>query len=258
MNHNVSLAAVLVFVTAMVVAPVAVAAPSGGTGATYAAQATETPTPDDNASVAPGEKLSGVVGVQGAEISGEVDQRTFGVQVAQANSNSSKADVVGEQLEDVEQRIDELEQRKQTLDEARENGSISEGEYRAKISRVAAELETAKALANASERTAGELPADVLAEKGINVTAIQALTDRAENLSGPEVARIAKSIAGPEVGQSMAGDKRPSEVGEVPGGAPNGTDAGPPNGTEGGAPNETDVPRNGTDQGGNTTQGGGD
>lgn len=262
MNRNATLAAVLVLVTALVVAPVAAAAPSGGPAATDAAQDTETNTPtvDDNASVEPGEKLSGVVSVQRTELEGEVDERTFGVKVARANSDSAKADVVAEQLDDVEQRIEELEQRKQTLEEARANGSMSEGEYQAKMATVAARTANAERMANASGETAQGLPADVLSEKGVNVTAIQTLKDRANELSGPEVAAIAQSIAGSDVGTSMAGAQTPGDVADqIPDEAGNGS-AGPPgdaqNGTDRGAGNGTDTgAQNGTDTGG---QDGGD
>lgn len=256
MNLDATLAAVLVLAAALVVAPVAAAAPSGGPAATFGAQDTETPTPeaDENASVAPGEKLSGAIGVQQTEIEGEVDERTFGVKVAKAGADDSKARIVADQLDDVEQRLDQLEERKQNLKDARENGSISEGQYRAEMARVVAETESARRMVNASEETAQGLPAETLAEKGVDVEAIQTLKDRAGNLSGPEVAKIAQSIAGKDIGKSMAGTQKPGDVGEQlagdrsnesggpddTGGAPNGTDGGAPDGSNGGAPNGTD------------------
>lgn len=236
--------AVLVLAALVVAAPMAAAAPAPGPVAMFGQDSgTPTATPADNSSVAPGEKLSGVVGVQQAEVEGEVAERTYGVKVARANSDEAKAAVVAETLGEVEQRVTELEQRKQTLQEARENGSMSEGEYRAKMATVAAELSTARGLANASEDTARGLPADVLEAKGVNATAIQALQDRAQNLSGPEVAQVAQSIAGKDVGTSMA-DAAPNDTGgEAAGdqaGAPNGTDGGTPVGPDDGAPNGSD------------------
>lgn len=235
MTHNATLAGMLVLVTALVVAPVAAAVPSSGPGATFATQETAA---QNDSSVAPGEKLSGVVSVQSAEIEGEVAERTYGVRVAQANSNASKAAVVADTVDDVEGRVDELRQRKATLEAARENGSMSEGEYRAKMATVATKLSTARRLANASEDTAQGLPESVLAEKGINVTAIQALQDRAGNLTGPEVAKIARSIAGKDVGTSMAGNGPPDDAGPPDdGGPPNRSDSGSTD--AGGPPNST-------------------
>lgn len=255
MADDVPLSVVLVLVAALVVAPVAAAAPSGGPAATFGAQDDETATPeaDENASVQPGEKLSGAVNVQQAELEGEVDERTYGVKVARANSNESKAQVVAEQLDDVEQRIDELEQRQERLREARENGSISEGEYRAKMAETAAELETAKRLTNASEATAQGLPVDLLVERGIDAESIQTLKDRAGDLSGPEVAEIARSIAGNDVGQSMSGGEKPADVGEhVPGDAGNRSD-GAANDT--GVPDDTGAAASGSDGAGGVSNG---
>ncbi|WP_372479895.1 hypothetical protein ACAH01_00585 [Halomicrobium sp. HM KBTZ05] len=200
-----------------------------------AAQTTETPTEtsttdtnttDANATdanaTAPGEQLAGVVGVQGAEIDGEVETRAYGIRVAQSESNDSKAAVVGQQVADVEQRLDELEQRRETLEAARENGSMSEGQYRARMARLAAETRTAERLANQSNETAQSLPAETLEANGVNATAIQTLRDRADQLSGPEVAAIARSIAGANASDGFG----PERAGERGGDARNATERG--------------------------------
>lgn len=253
MTRNATLIVVLLVVASLVAAPVAAAA--GGFGA-----ADE----HENAAVQPGEKLSGVVNVQQAEFEGEVDERTFGVKTATAETDEARADVVAQQLEDVDRRLDEIEQRKDELREKRENGEITEGEYRAGMAELNARTETTKRLANATEATANGLPADVLADKGIDVEAIQTLRDRADELSGPEVAEIARSIAGPDVGKSMAGAQQPDEIADKipddagpgdrgPGDAGSGGDTPTPddgssetpdeeypNGTDRGQPDETD------------------
>lgn len=203
---------------ALLVAAVA-AVPIAGMAATNDAPAqmnnsTSENTTDANAT-APGEQLAGVVDVQEAELEGEVDERAYGIKVAKAATNDSKADVVKSQLDNIEQRLNELDERKANLTEARDNGNISEGRYRAEMSRVAAETETAKRLANQSENFSQGLPADVLDAKGINSTAIQTLQDRANNLTGPEVAEIARSIAGSNVGSPPA-DRGPGELPERP------------------------------------------
>lgn len=165
----------------------------------------------DGDDVAPGEHLSGALAVQEAEFEGEMADRTYGVKVAKAASDDAKADVVGEQLQDVETRLNELEERANELERQRASGEITEGEYRAKMSKVEAERRTAQRLAERSNETAGELPADALAEKGIDAAAIQTLMERAANLTGPDVAEIARSIAGPNVGLGAPGD-RPDTV----------------------------------------------
>lgn len=160
-----------------------------------------------DADIAPGERLSGVVGVQNAEVEGELADRTFGITVAQAATDDAKGDVVAGQLDDVENRLSELEQRAAELEDARENGEISDGKYKAEMATIAAEKQTVERLADRSETAAGELPEPILEEKGIDVEAIQTLKDRANELGGPEIAEIARSIAGPDVGTGIAGDR---------------------------------------------------
>jgi len=176
------------------------------------AQETETVTEqaDENATP-PGAQLAGVVSVQEAELDGEVQSRTFGIRVAQANTDDAKAAVVADQLNDSEERLTELQQRKQALEQARQNGSMSEGEYRAKAAQLHAETKNVQRLANETNETASQLPAEALEKRGINAAAIQTLSQRASELSGPEVAAIAQGIAGPNVGQQarpgVAGDR---------------------------------------------------
>lgn len=189
---------------------------------------------------APGERLSGVVSVSEAEFEGDLDQRTFGIKLAQAESQEAQADVLNETLQDVEQRLTELEERKASLQDQRNTGEISEGKYRADIARMAAESQTAQQLTNQSAQAAGELPTEILDERGVNVTAIQTLQDRANELTGPEIAAIAQEIAGPAVGDTPAQD-RPVEVPDRP---ERPGDAGPPGDDEDdeaeqGAPDDT-------------------
>lgn len=169
--------------------------------------------PDD--SVSPGDRLSAAVGVGAAELEGELSERAFGLRVARANSDGAKAGVVADQQASIEERLTELEERKAALQAARENGSISEGRYRAEMAQLAAETRTVERLANATQRTAAGLPADVLESKGVDVEAIRTLKEEARNLTGPEVAEIARSIAGRDVGERIGPDRRPDLPGEA-------------------------------------------
>jgi len=181
-----------------------------------------------NDTVAPGEQLTGVIGVGEAEIDGEVESRAYGIRVADANSSDAKAAVVADQLNRTEQRLAELEDRKAKLQAARENGSISEGQYRARIATLHAESQSVSRLANQTNETAGELPAETLEANGVNVTAIRSLQDRSANLSGPETAAIAQSIAGENARQTA----RPEEANGSDAADRSGSDrAGPANAT---------------------------
>jgi hypothetical protein len=209
---------------------------------------TETNETDENDTVSPGAQLSGIVGVGEAELSGEVESRAFGIRVAQAASNESKAGVLKDQLNRTGQRLEEIEAQRAELKNASENGSISQGEYRARLAKLHAESQTIKNIANQTNKTAGDLPEKTLEANDVNTTAIRTLSDRAKNLSGPEVAEIARGIAGNDVGRSAGPlDRAGGPGGEKRPGADRGpeqTDRGP--GADRGKQNN----------GGNTTQGG--
>jgi hypothetical protein len=201
--------AVLVVVS-MAAVPIGGLAAVGDGPQTDSHDGTETGTDaDDNASVAPGERLSGVVGVQGAELEGEIGKRSFGISVARAATNDSKADVVAAQFSSVGQRIAELRSRQQNLNESRENGSVSEGKYRAQVAELSARMQNARQMATETGNASQGLPADLLESKGINATAIQTLKERAGELGGPQVAAIARGIAGPG---AAPGDRVPENA----------------------------------------------
>lgn len=208
MTRNATRLVALLAVLGLVAVPAA-AATTGGFGATGADRVDESGAAED-AEVLPGERLSGVVGVHGAEVDGEVEERTYGVKIARAATDEAKADVVAEQFDEVERRLDEHERREADLERRREAGEITEGQYRAKVAELSARTQTTRRMADASERTAVELPEETLSERGVTVEDIGILKERADELDGPGVREIATSIAGEDVGQPMAG------AGEIP------------------------------------------
>ena len=155
--------------------------------------------------IEPGQYLAGSVAVQDAEFGGDLEERTFGVQIAMAETENAQAAIVAERLADVEQRLEAAEQRLDDAAQARENGEITEGEYRATVAQAAVEASTLERLAGQSEGVSAEFSEDVLAEHGIDHGAIEELRLNASELGGPAVAEIAQSIAGPDVGQSISG-----------------------------------------------------
>jgi len=204
-----------------------VAGPGGGT-----AQA------ESGDALAPGEQLGAVMGVQRAEIDGEVSTRAFGQRLARAETNASRAGVVAEETERLDERLARLETRKAELNRAFENGSMDRGEYNARMAQLRAEQRSVERLANATETTARGLPPQALEARGVNVTAIGHLRANARNLTGPEVAEMARSIAGPGAGNGLgpSGAGPPAFVGNRTGGPGMG---GPPGG--GGPPDDGDT-----------------
>jgi hypothetical protein len=250
--------AVVAVVLAVALAGVTAAAPvaqSAGPDAEGAAQ--QTPV---NESVAPGERMAGVVGAEKAAVESEVAVRAFERRVATADSSTARAKVVGAEVETLQARLDELAAREAELREAHENGTLSTGEYRARLAQLYAEQRALERLTNRTERAARDLPEQALRQQGVNATRLQRLRSQARNLTGPEVADIARRIAGKSVGRP-AGAGPPDFVtnGTRGPGAGNGT--GPPD--RGGPPgNRTGGPAdNGTgppdDRGNDAGQGNG-
>ena len=183
----------------------------------------------NDSGVAPGERMAGVVGAERASVESEVAVRAFDRRVAAADSSRAKARVVVGQLDDLHERLDELDAARAELERARENGTLSRGEYRARLARLYAEERALRRLANRTEHTARGLPAETLREQGVNVTAIEHLRADARNLTGPEVAAVARNVAGRSVGRPVGAGpsdnrtREPSgETGPGDGGSGNG------------------------------------
>lgn len=228
------LAALLLTVLVMVGSVSAYPAATGSASVSEEGPSAALQTEANATNLTPGQRLAGVIGANQAEFEGTIELRAYGFAYANARSNASKAGVVGERLESVEQRLNELEERRESLEQARANGTITEGEYRARITTLTARSNQLRAMLNASETRAAELPESALAANGVNTTAIATLSERADNLTGREVAEIARDVAGPSVGESVdrgppAGDNGPPS--DVP------ADQGPPNNSS-----ETDNP----------------
>ncbi|WP_254272800.1 DUF7096 domain-containing protein [Haloarcula marina] len=191
----------------LVVVAVLVASVLAGLPAAAMAQetATQTQTQTDqssaNETVAPGAQLAGAVGVQGAELEGEVQSRAFNASVDRARDDDARAAVVAAQSGRLEERLAELEQRREALEAARENGSMSQSEYRARVAQLHASSRATERLAAQTGERADRLPAETLEANGVNVTAIRSLAQRSAELTGPEVAEIARGIAGPNAGE---------------------------------------------------------
>ena len=173
------------------------------------AQQTETETnrTAGNDTAEPGAQLSGVIAVGEAELDGEVEDRAYGIRIAEANSSAAKAAVVAEQVNATERRVDALAAERAELEAARENGSMREAQYRSRVAALHAESVTAARMVNRTNETASGLPAETLEANGVDVTAIRSLSDRAQNLTGPETAEIARSVAGSDAGQPALPDR---------------------------------------------------
>lgn len=147
--------------------------------------------------VAPGERLSGVVGIERASVKAEVASRRFGTRLSAADSNDSRAAVVGDEVENLETRLADLRAERAALEAAHENGSISQGEYRARTAGLHAEQRALRQRINETERVAAGMPAERLRAHGVNVSRLRTMRSAARNITGPEMAAMARTVAGP-------------------------------------------------------------
>lgn len=187
---------------------------------------------DADEDIRPGERLSGVVGVQAAEIDGEVEARSFGIAISQAESNEERADLVAQRLDRNQDRLMDLDRQQDQLREHRDAGNMSNGMYQARMAQHAATVQTVNRTTNQGAAVAGTLPDDVVAERQIDAERVHSLRTQARNMSGPEVAEMARGIAGPNVGGPMGPpEDRPDRMmgpnGEGPVGDQPGDDARP-------------------------------
>lgn len=179
------------------------------------AAAAETTTTEQGPDIAPGERLAGVVGVEGSELRSDMERRVFGHRMAAADSNASKAEIIATEVTALQQRLEELRDRKAALKAALANGSITHGEYAARMAELVADERALTRMLNVTAEAAHGLPEDVLRANGVNVSAIQELRENAANLTGPAVADIARQIAGPPADRGNASD-RGNDSGQAP------------------------------------------
>lgn len=229
--------------------------------------------PADDDEMQPGASFAGVVGVQRAEVGNEVAQRSLDRRLAAANSNHSKAAVVANETERLDERLDELETRKERLRTAYENGSIGRGEYQARLAGLAAEIRAVERRANTTASAAAGLSPGALDETGVDANEVRSVASRANKVGGGEVAEAATRVAGKNVGNGISdapGQRGPNGTAgppvdnpatndpgsDAPGSDNPGVgDAGPPNHSNtGGGPDGTG---NGTDGGPNASPPGG-
>lgn len=238
MNRGIALLVAVVVVAGIVaVAPVGIAAAQDDPGETN-----ETSAANETADISPGERFSGVIGVQNAEISGEVESRAFEVGLNATETDAERAAFVDEQLTRSEQRLAEIEQRQRELREQREAGELSQGAFAARMAETSARAERIKRETNRSAEVARGIPERVRTEQGIDEERLATLRDRAGNATGPKVAAIAREVAGDDVGGPLAPETRGPRS-DLPGSSPDrpGSGNGPADGDRSGnATNATD------------------
>lgn len=264
MNRTAPLLAVLVLLVAGVAAPAAASAAGSPGTADHAAQAeAETAAPNESVeSDSPGAHFAGVIDVQEAEVESELEGRAFGIQVARANSNESKAAVVAEEVDELTRRMEALRDRKQSLSEARENGNISQARYRAEMAALAARSAAVERQLDRTEAASRGMPDHVLESNGVNRSEIETIRNESRSVAASDVPGAASDRAGGGLAAGNASPGRPETVpgqpgppaeangsddnGNGPGNAPGANSSGPP--TNAGPPTYAGQPDDSNDR----------
>jgi hypothetical protein len=180
-----------------------------------------------------GTQISSFMGASAAAANGSVENGMFSASVDDGSGGDAAADnrtaLIDRRTDVLERRIDRLQARKAALIDDREN--MSRTAYLAQMSAIAGQIESVRAAVNQTAshaRTAG-----------VEDPTLDRLRTEARNLTGPEIARLARNQSA--VGLSDPDRGPPDDVpGDGTPGPPNGTQ-GPPNGSEG-PPNGTQGP----------------
>ncbi len=226
-------AAVLAAVGVTVVAPVAALAPVGPVP-----QAGDNGTADDGPAedTADNRTVNGSFGTQVASFmqasAASTDSSVeSGVWQASVNRSAQPGRAVESRAAALEDRLDRLQNRSARLAAARERGGIPEVAYTARASAVRAQLDAVRTAISEANETAQQA--------GVNTARLDRLRDRAANLTGPEVAALARNIT--DVGRGPPPGVGPPEDGT----------RGPPNNGTGGPAGEggPDSPGNATGSG---------
>ncbi len=143
-----------------------------------------------------GEQISILVANHQTEVSHTVENAAFEV----AFDRDPEA-AVQNRTQELEERMEHAEQKKAEIEEKADSGAISERRAMAEKAKLSTE-------ADAVNRSADSVIGRA-AEQGIDVSAVETLKQNASELSGEEVSKIARSIAGPGVAE----DRRPEQAG---------------------------------------------
>jgi len=177
-------------------------------GTAGAAEAVETPGGNDTDGPRPGERLAGVVGVEGAAVGGDIDEGRFAAALANASTDRATVRVIDRRLVEVDRLLDRLDRRTRRLERARANGFLQAGRYAARAADLAARLRSVERVLDRTESVTDGLPADRRAEIEDRV---QRLRERRLSLLDDDLAAAARTVDGADV----EGDASPVDLRDV-------------------------------------------
>lgn len=169
----------------LVVGAVVLAGPSVGLGADFASSVEQvdngTAENDSESEAAFGEQVSSFAQSSASDANHTMDTGLWNASVSSADDPTEP---VRQRVGQLEQRIDRLESRIADLDAQREN--MSDAEYNARASALRAELSNLRDAIDQTNETARRV--------GVNAENLDTLRNAASNMTGPEVAALARNI----------------------------------------------------------------
>lgn len=183
-----------------------------------------------------GAEVSSFMQASSAEAEGGVEDGMFGAALKRANDSDERRAIVEARIDELENRQKRLENRRQALDNA--SSGVRQVAIAAHVMVGAKDLQDS---INETERAAEAV--------GVDTQRLERLRSNASELSGPEVAEIARGLAGPVENPGKSDDAGPP--GGAPGAGASGDQPGQSNGSDG---NTTDA-ENGSDAGDGNSSG---
>jgi hypothetical protein len=213
--------------------------------ATDTAAADTTATNDTTANSSLGTDISSFMQSSAAEVDGAVETGMWSAAFNDTDNQSVRVELVETKTTSLREELAELRQRRADLVTEREEGNLSQTAYKAKVSRLLGEIDALRSAIDATTNRAESVNA--------NVETLGSLRSETDNLTGPEIAAVARNVTGVGNGErgppNGVGAGNGNGVGEGNGvGNGNGNGAGAGNGN-GNAANAAKGATNGTTPG---------
>jgi len=208
-----------------------------------AAQASADPVPNESNGSAVGTEVSAFMESSSESTNGSVDRGMFDAAYNESDADD-RDDLVRNRTETLAARLERLEAEKQRLIERRDE--MNDVAYRARMSSLVTRIHELRTAINDTERKA--------TETGVSTDELDRLRNATGNLTGPEVARIARNLSsvtpGPPPGAGPPNETGPPDDRRGP---PGDNETGPQGDDEPGPPadagNETGPPTEGNETG---------
>lgn len=182
-----SIAIVLIVVVALATAPAAGAALVGGVTSGDESSTGETTSTADSTDASMGAELSAFMQASATDADESIDAELF-IAAFEKGDNETREAIVSERTAHLEQRLERLEADYQDLLERKDE--MNPVAYNARMTRLTVQIESLNRSIDDVEPRARDV--------GVDTEALERLRTEASELSGPEVAAIARNLSGVE------------------------------------------------------------